>query len=84
MNTTIMLSIDKASGKLQARYRDGAHPVFKDVESESDLHALVQERAAIWNVTTEDVTVLCSSTVDFPEEYTKDATTIALCRSLKS
>jgi len=30
-----------------------------------------------------DITVMCSSSMDFPEEYTEDADVVALCHSIR-
>ena len=84
MNTTISLTLNKSRGKVTARYRDCANAVFRDLNSIEDYNALVHGCATMWGVPVCEVAIVCSSTIDFPEEYTSDPDTIALCRSLRS
>ena len=49
----------------------------------STLDGLIEYCATNWGIGFDDVIVLCSSSLDFPTDYTSDRDTIALCNQIR-
>lgn len=84
MRTIIGLSIHKTEDKVTARYRNGAHQVVKSLANITEFDAFVEERAQEWGVPVEEISLMLSSTIDFPADYTDNKETLALCRYIRS
>jgi len=58
--------------------------VAQAVASEAELAAFIASSAKAAGVANEDLSVLASSSLDFPEEFTSNKATIALAKALKA
>jgi hypothetical protein len=74
----ILLQIN--DGKLNAWRGDWPIPIT----SVEDLDQLIHEVAVELNCAVKDITVGCSSTLDFPEEYTHDPAVLELVKLVRT
>lgn len=77
------LGID--NDKVVLRYQDKAKgPQIKRViESVEDFVAFIKERCKKAKVKPDDLIIMCSSSMDFPEDSTDNKKTIALAHALR-
>lgn len=71
--------------KVMLRYQDTAKgPQLKRiVESVADFASFITERCKKAKVKPDDLIIMCSSSMDFPEDSTDNKKTIALARKLR-
>ena len=53
------------------------------VTSEQDFKSFMQARMKKYNLKADDLIIMCSSSMDFPEDSTNNKKTIALARALR-
>ncbi len=76
--TTITVTIEDQ--ELRAYQRDEEENHSTRITSVQDLQDLVDRLA---DETGREITVMCSSSLDFPEEYTEDQELINLCHQIR-
>jgi hypothetical protein len=76
--TVFFLTVEKDG--LWVRNHTGHRWKLKTVEQYNEFFA---RKARQYNLDIEDFTILCSSSLDFPEDYTRNKDTIALCNLIR-
>lgn len=68
------------------RYIDTAKqkkPTLRKIESVNDFVTFIKTRAEKFKCTPDDFIIMCSSSMDFPEEVTKDKKIIKLAHAIR-
>lgn len=73
-------------GKVQIRWQETVHgnEQRKVIETYDEFIAFLKERITIANCTPDDLIIVCSSSMDFPEEDTDDEKVIALAHQIRT
>ena len=84
MAAAILFHLGIEHGKLVVQYRSTHAGAFvtRVVRDMDDLRVFLLSKADEAKVAPEELTVLLSSSIDFPEESTDDPATIALAKAL--
>jgi hypothetical protein len=80
--TSFLLSIER--NRVMVRY-DGTSggKITRPIKDENDYYQFLYSKADEANVQLEELRVLCSSSLDFPEEHTRNEATLKLAATIR-
>lgn len=72
-----------SNGYLEVVYGPIGNKTTRKINDADDYNSFFAGKIAEAGGDKDELTVMCSSSVDFPEDYTSDADVIALCHAIK-
>ena len=83
MELTFFLTIDKGRMVVHWNYRN-KRKGWRVVVDEKDMASFMAQIIAKFSIKPDECIVMCSSSLDFPEQYTKDPKIIAWANKIRS